>query len=92
MLLKKVNYDLKKPATYAGKSKLLQEATKHHPNISIEDAEKWLKSKLAYALHKLIRLNFKARSVEIHQIDQQWWIDLVDTIKKNFKVWQWIQV
>ena len=45
-------YDLKNPAAYAGKPKLLQEAKKHDTNISIEDVEEWLKSQLAYTLRK----------------------------------------
>lgn len=36
-LLKKLYYDLKNQAAYAGKPKLLQEANKHDPDISIED-------------------------------------------------------
>ena len=38
-LLKKLYYDLKNPAVYFGKSKLLQEAKKHDTNISVEDVE-----------------------------------------------------
>ena len=61
-LVKKLYYDLKNPVAYAGKSKLLQEAKKRGSlyinRISIEDAEEWLKSQLAYTLHKLIRFNF----------------------------------
>ena len=80
-LLKKLYYDLKNQATYAVKSKLLQEAKTHDTNILIEDVEQWLKSQLAYALHKPIRLNFKTRPVVLHQIDEQWKIDLVDMSK-----------
>ena len=58
-----------------------QEAKKHDSNISVEDVEEWLKNQLAYILHKLIRLNFKTRAVVVHQIDQQWQIDLVDVSK-----------
>ena len=65
-LLEKLYYDFKNPAAYAGKSKLLQEAKKHDANISIEDIEEWLKSQLAYALHKLTRLSFKTRPVVVH--------------------------
>ena len=43
-LLKKLFNDLKNPAAYSGKSKLLKEAKKHDSNISIEDTEGWLKS------------------------------------------------
>ena len=57
-LLKKIYYDLKNPASYAGKSKLHEESKKYDANISIEDVEEWLKSQLAYTLHKTIRLNF----------------------------------
>ena len=35
----------------------------------------------AYTLHKLIHLNFKTRPVVVHQIDEQWHIDLVDMSK-----------
>ena len=82
-LLKKLYYDLKNPAAYVGKSKskLPQEAKKHDSNISIEDVEEWLKSQLAYTLHKPICLNFKTRSVVVHQRDEQWQIDLVDMSK-----------
>ena len=80
-LLKKLYYDLKNPAGYAGKSKLLQEAKKHDTNMSIEDVEEWLKPQLAYTLHKPIRLNFKTRPVVVHQIVEQWQIDLVDMSK-----------
>ena len=38
-LLKKIYYELNNPATYAGKSKLLQEAKKHDSNILIKDVE-----------------------------------------------------
>ena len=62
-LLKKLYYDLKNPAAYAGKSKLLQEAKKIDPNVSIEDAEESLKSQLAYTLQKPARRNFKMRPV-----------------------------
>ena len=36
---------------------------------------------LAYTLHKLVRLNFKTWPVVVHQIDEQWQIDLVDMSK-----------
>ena len=77
-LLKKIYYDLKNPTSYAGKFKLLQEAKKHDSNISIVDVEGWLKLKLGYTLHKPIRLNFKASSVMIHQMYEQWQIELVN--------------
>ena len=80
-LLKKLYYDLKNPAAYAKKSKLLQEAKKHDSNISIKDVEEWLKSQLAYTLHKPVRFNFKTRPVVVHQTDEQWHIDLVDLSK-----------
>ena len=80
-LLKKLYYDLKNPAAYAGKFKLLQEAKKHDANISIGDVEQWLKSQLAYTLIKPIRLNFKTRPVVVYQIDEQWQINLVDVSK-----------
>ena len=85
-LLKKLYYDLKNPAAYAGKSKLLQEAKKDDTNISIEYVEEWLKLQLAYTLHtlhKMIRLNFKTRPVVVHQIDGKWHIDLVDMSKPS---------
>ena len=93
-LLKKLYYDLKNQAAYAVKSKLLQEARTHDTNILIEDVEQWLKSQLAYALHKPIRLNFKTRPVVLHQIDEQWQIDLVDMSKLSkhndgFKLLWW---
>ena len=81
-LLKTLYYDLKNPATYAGISKLLQEAKQHDSNISIEDVEEWLKPQLAYTLHKAIRLNFKTRPVMVHQIDKKWQIDLLDMSKR----------
>ena len=65
-LLKKLYYDRKNPAPYAGKSKLLEEAKKDDTNISIEYAEEWLKLQLAHTLHKTIRLNFKTRPVVVH--------------------------
>ena len=71
-LLKKLYYDLKNAAAYAGKSKLLQEAKKDDTNISIEYVEEWLKLQLAHTLHtlhKTINLNFKTRPVVVHQID-----------------------
>ena len=43
-LLKKLYYDLENPAAYTGKAKLIQEAKKYDPNISIEDVEELLKS------------------------------------------------
>ena len=43
--------------------------------------EEWLNSQLAYTLHKPIRLNFKTRPVVVHQIDEQWQINLVDVSK-----------
>ena len=79
-LLKKPYYHLKNPAAYAAKSKLLQEAKKHDPNISIEDIEEWLKFQLAYTLHKPVRLNFKTRPVvasnrcQISNSRLIWWI------------------
>ena len=51
-LLKNLYYDLKTLAAYAEKPKRLQEAKKHDINISTEDVEEWLKSQLAYTLHK----------------------------------------
>ena len=69
-LLKKLYYDLKNPAAYAGKFKLLQEAKKYDRDISIEDVEEWLKSQLTYTLHKSIKLNFKTVLVVVHQIDE----------------------
>ena len=80
-LLKKLYYDLKNPAAYAGKSKLLKEAKTHDSNISIVHVEEWLTSQLAYTLHKPICLNFKTRPVVVHQIDEQWQIDLMDMSK-----------
>ena len=77
-LLKKLFYDLRNQAAYAGKCKQLQEAKKHDTNISIEDVEEWLKSQLTYTLYKPTRLNFKTRPVLVHEIDEQWQIDLVD--------------
>ena len=53
-LLKKLYYDFKNPAAYAGKSKLLQEAKKYDANVSIEDVEERLKSQLAYTFNKPI--------------------------------------
>ena len=42
-LLKKLYYDLKNPATFTGKSKLLQEVKKIDSNISIENvAERYI--------------------------------------------------
>ena len=79
--LLKLYYDLKNLAAYAGKSNLLQEVKKHNANISIEDVEEWLKSQLVYILHKPIRFNFKTRPVVVHQIDEQWQINLVDMSK-----------
>ena len=72
-LLKKLYYDFKNPADYAGKFKLFHEVKKRESNISIEDVKEWLKLQLAYDLHKLIRLNFIARLVVVHQ----WQIGLV---------------
>ena len=80
-LLKKLFHDLKNPAASAGKPNLLQEAKKHDINISIEDVEERLTSQLANTLHKPIRVNFKIRPVVVHQIDEQWLIDLVDMSK-----------
>ena len=80
-LLKKLYYDLKNPAAYSGKSTLLQEAKKHDSNISTEDVEGLLKSQLAYTLYKPIHLNFNTRLVVVHQINEQWHIDLVDKSK-----------
>ena len=82
-LLKKLFYDLRNQAAYAGKSKQLQEAKKHDTNISIEDVEEWLKSQLTYTLYKSTRLNFKTRPVLVHEIDEQWQIDLVDMSKRS---------
>ena len=80
-LLKKLYYDPDNPAAYAGKSKLLQDAEEHDSNISAEDIEEWFKSHLAYTLHKQIHFNFKTKPVVVHQIDEQWQIDLVDMSK-----------
>ena len=80
-LRKKLCYDLKNPPACAGKSRLLQQTKKHNANISIEDVEDRLKSQLACTLHKLIHHNFKTRAVVVHQIDEQWQIDLVDMSK-----------
>ena len=80
-ILKKLYYDLKNPAAYAGKSKLLQEAKKLNSSISIEDVEEWLRSQLVYTLHKPISLTFQARPVMAHQTDEQWQIYLVDISK-----------
>ena len=70
-LLKKLCYDLKNPAAYARKSKLLQEAKKHDSNVSIEDVEEWLKSQLPYTLHKPVPLSFKTRPDVVHRIDEK---------------------
>ena len=69
-LLKKLYYGLKNPAVYFAKSKLLQEAKKHDSIISVEDVEEWLKSQLAYNLHKPVRLNFKMKPVVVHRINE----------------------
>ena len=92
------NYTMisKKLAAYGRKSKLLQEAKKNGPNISIEDVEEWLKSHLAYTLHKPRCLNFKTRPFAVHQINKQWQIDW--WICVNFKIikmdssllWWWL--
>ena len=42
-----------------------------------------MKSQLAYTLHKPIRLNFKTRPAGVHQVDDQWQIDLVDMSKPS---------
>ena len=47
----------------------------------MKDVEEWLKLQLAYTLHRPIHLNFKTRPVVVHQIDEQWEIDLVDMSK-----------
>ena len=54
----------------------------------MKDVEEWLKLQLAYTLHRPIRLNFKTRPVVVHQIDEQWEIDLVEMSKLS----KWIQV
>ena len=51
----------KNSAACSGKSKLLQEPKKNDANISIQDAEEWLESQLAYTSDKPIRQNKTSR-------------------------------
>ena len=80
-LLKKLYYDLKNPAAYAGKSKLLQEAKKIDPKIVNRGCRRVVEISVSIYLTKTGTSQLQNEASLVHRIDEQWQIDLVNMSK-----------
>ena len=80
-LLNDLFYSIKSSVSFSSPNKLYNEAKKHDENINRKDVKEWLHTQLTYTLHKPVKLNFKTRPVIVHDIDEQWQMDLVDLSK-----------
>ena len=81
-ILYELYYSLASPASFSGVDKLYREARKKSSTISRSKVKRWLSSQLTYTLHKPVsKLRFKTRFVLVHDMDEQWQMDLVDLTK-----------
>ena len=80
-LLNDLYYSIESPVSFSSPEKLYNEAKKHDENVNKKDVTDWLRTQLTYTLHKPVKLNFKTRPVIVHDIDEQWQMDLVDLSK-----------
>ena len=71
--LKRVYYDLQHPAGYGSVQKLV-EAT----GLSAKKVKEWLKKQPTYTLHRQARKTYPTRQYIVHDIDEQWQVDLAD--------------
>ena len=77
-LLNDLYYSIESPVSFSGLEKLYNEAKQHDENVKRKDVKDWLSTQLTYTLHRPVKLNFKTRPVIVHDIDEQWQMDLVD--------------
>ena len=80
-VLEKLYYSLDSPVSFAGKEKLYNAAKQKNASFSRKEVDEWLKAQITYTLHKPVRQKFKTRPVIVHEIDEQWQMDLVDLSK-----------
>ena len=81
-ILYELYYSLASPASFSGLEKLYREARKKSATISRSKVKRWLSSQLTYTIHKPVsRLRFATRPVVVHDIDEQWQMDLADLTK-----------
>lgn len=79
-ILKEGYFNPRNPASYGGKSKLV-EHSKKFKNISKENVTNWLQSQDAYTLHKSARKRFPRRPTIVGGEGQQLQADLIDMQK-----------
>jgi len=80
--LKKIYYDPKHPASFAGPQKLyrvVKEDGKY--DIGMHRIRKFLHIQEAYSLHKPVRRRFQRNHVVSAGIDDLWMADLIDMVK-----------
>lgn len=84
-IISEVYYDLKSPASYAGILKILEEARKKNPKITLNDIDKFLTRERTYTLHKPTRKRFLRLKTIPTGFHTDWQCDLCifDQIKQD---------
>ena len=82
-LLRKLYYDPKSKAAFAGAKHLYDNAKSILKKVKYQDVKEWLSGEKTYTLHKPIRRKFKRRKTIVGGIDYQWQADLADMQKMS---------
>lgn len=84
--LRKIYYDPKHPASFAGPQKLYKVVKNEGKfNIGMHKIRKFLHNQESYSLHKPVRRRFQRNHVVSADKDDLWMADLIDMVK--FKDW-----
>ena len=84
--LKKIYYDPKHPASFAGPQKIYKVIKDEGKfNIGMYKIRKFLHNQESYGLHKPVRRRFKRNHVVSAGKDDLWMADLIDMVK--YKDW-----
>lgn len=92
--LKKIYYDLRSPAAYAGLGKVYAEAKKIHPEIRTSDVYEFLKKQRIYTMHKPARKKFQRLEIIASGLHTDWQCDLAifDKLKDTNDGYQYLLV
>ena len=71
--LKAIYYDVTHPAGFSSVKKLAKAS-----GYSYDKVKKWLKAQPTYTLHKQAKKKYPTRHYIVHDIDEQWQVDLAD--------------
>jgi hypothetical protein len=92
VLLKRVYYNTKSPACFAGVRPIFKEAKRHNPKIKFKDVLEFLQRQDIYTLNKPVRRKFPRNKTIASGFDTDWQVDLADmqSLKSENDGFGWI--